>query len=144
MKNLLFFCLLLFFVAATHVNAQVHVGIYQGGILNHIGVGTDPENKFFGEARILAGGVVNPYIGLEALGHYNLRQTDWYNLHAGLMVGYSELDEGKFGVPLGLSIKPIAQHRQLSMVLEGNPMYAYDFVTFRALIGLRYTFRKED
>lgn len=141
MKKSLLFCL--FFVVATHVKAQVNVGIYQEGILSHIGVGTNPEKKFFGEARILAGGVVNPYIGIEALGHYNLRKTDWYNLHAGLMVGYSEMDDGKFGVPLGLSIKPIAQHRQFAVVLEATPMYAFDF-TFRALVGLRYTFRKED
>ncbi|MDN3686208.1 hypothetical protein [Cyclobacterium jeungdonense] len=136
---------LLFFAFGLFSSAysQVQVGLYQGGILSHIGVGTDPEKSFFGEARILAGGEVNPYLGLEALGHYNLKQTDWYNVHAGLMVGYSEIDNGRFGVPLGLSIKPIANHRQFAVVLEGTPMYAFNFFV-RALFGLRYTFGKED
>lgn len=136
------FLLFLVFGLFSTAYSQVQVGLYQGGILSHIGVGTDPENPFFGEARILAGGEINPYLGLEALGHYNLKQTDWYNVHAGLMVGYSEMDEGRFGVPVGLSIKPIAEHRQFALVLEATPLYAFHF-SFRALVGLRYTFRKE-
>lgn len=133
----------LFVMHAFEADAQIHAGIYNEGILNHIGVGTDPEKKIFGEARILAGGVINPFLGLEVLGHYNFRNTDWYNMHAGLMVGLNEINDGQVGVPLGLSFKPIANHRQFTLLLEGTPMYAYNF-TFRALIGLRYTLRKED
>jgi len=146
MKNytlLLGLLLILFFTGTAGLQAQVHAGLYQGGIMNHIGLGTNPEKQFFGEARIMAGDVFYPYMGLEALGHYNLKRTDWYNAHAGLMVGYTEFDDGRFGLPVGLSIKPIAAHRQFAVVLEGTPMYAFDF-TFRALIGLRYTFSKED
>ncbi|SHN15323.1 hypothetical protein SAMN04488057_108118 [Cyclobacterium lianum] len=142
-RLLILILLCLFFIQTTLLKAQVHVGIYQGGILNHIGLGTNPENTIFGEARILAGDVINPYIGLEALGHYNFKQSDWYNAHAGLMVGYTEFDDGRFGLPVGLSIKPIAAHRQFSLLLEGTPMYAFNF-SFRALIGLRYTFGKEN
>lgn len=134
----------LFVMKGLEANAQIHVGIYNEGILNHIGIGTDPEKKIFGEARILAGGVINPFMGLEAMGHYNFRTTDWYNMHAGLMLGYTEITDAQAGIPFGLSVKPIANHRQLSLLLEGTPMYgSYEF-TFRALIGLRYTFRKED
>lgn len=144
-NNTLLFCLflLLFFTGTATVKAQMHVGVYQGGILNHIGLGTNPEKQIFGEARILAGDVVNPFIGLEVMGQYNLKQTDWYNAHVGLMVGYTEFDDGRFGLPVGLSFKPIAAHRQFAVVMEGTPMYAFDF-TFRALVGLRYTFSKED
>ncbi|WP_154856432.1 hypothetical protein [Cyclobacterium xiamenense] len=123
--------------------SQVHVGLYQGGILSHIGAGTDPEKSFFAEARLLAGGEVNPFLGAEILGHYNLRKTTWYNLHAGLMLGYSELDNGKIGLPLGFSFKPIAAHRQFALLLEGTPFYENTFA-IRALVGLRYTFRKEE
>lgn len=137
------FAMLLMF-SAFKASAQIHVGIYHEGILNHIGVGTDPEKKMFGEARVLAGGVVNPFLGVEALGHYNFRQTDWYNLHGGLMLGYTEISDFQAGIPFGLSFKPIASHRQFSLLLEGMPMYeSYDF-TFRALIGLRYTLNKEN
>ncbi|MBR9773663.1 MAG: hypothetical protein GYB55_01145 [Cytophagales bacterium] len=137
-----FFVALLIF-ASFKGNAQVHVGIYHEGILSHIGVGTDPEKKFFAEARVLAGGMVNPFMGLEALGHYNFRQTGWYNLHGGIMLGHNEISDAQAGIPLGLSVKPIANHRQFTLLMEGTPMYsAYDF-TFRALIGLRYTLSKE-
>ncbi|AKP52531.1 hypothetical protein [Cyclobacterium amurskyense] len=135
------FAILLIF-SAFKGNAQVHVGVYHGGILSHIGVGTDPEKKIFGEARVLAGGVINPFLGVEALGHYNFRQTDWYNLHGGLMLGYTEITDVQAGIPLGLSLKPITTHRQFSLLLEGGPIYANHF-SFRALIGVRYTLSKE-
>ncbi|WP_339922517.1 hypothetical protein [uncultured Cyclobacterium sp.] len=138
-----FFAVLLMF-SAFKGNAQVHVGLYHEGVLSHIGVGTDPEKKIFGEARLFAGGILNPIMGVEALGHYNFRQTDWYNLHAGLMIGYTQfINDIRVGAPVGLSFKPIANHRQFTLLLEGTPMYGpYDF-TIRALIGLRYTLSKE-
>ncbi|WP_339905523.1 hypothetical protein [uncultured Cyclobacterium sp.] len=136
-----FFAILLMFVSFQGM-AQVHVGIYHEGILSHIGVGSDPEKKIFAEARVFAGGMVNPFMGLEAQGHYNFRQTDWYNLHGGLLLGYNEISDAQAGIPLGLSLKPIANHRQFILLMEGTPMYgAYD-LTFRALIGLRYTLNK--
>ncbi|MEX2513778.1 MAG: hypothetical protein WD398_12810 [Cyclobacteriaceae bacterium] len=134
----------LFFMTAAMVQAQVHVGVYQEGILNHIGAGTDPENKLFGEVRLLAGGIVNSVFGIETLGHYNFQRKDWYNLHAGLMLGYYDFDEGSAGLPLGLSFKPIINHRQFSVLLEGMPMYGSESFALRALVGLRYTFRKAD
>ncbi|WP_375583361.1 hypothetical protein [Cyclobacterium xiamenense] len=135
--------LLLIFGFFSTAFSQVHVGLYQGGILSHIGVGTDVEKSFFAEARLLAGGEVNPFLGVEILGHYNLQKTSWYNLHTGLMLGYSELDNGKIGLPLGLSFKPIAAHRQFVLVLEGTPFYE-NTLAIRALFGLRYTFRKDE
>ena len=123
--------------------AQVHVGVYPGGILSQIGVGTDVDKKVFGEARFLAGDVVNYVLGVEALGHYNVKQTEWYNLHLGLMVGYTDADDGRIGLPLGMDFKPISNHRQFSILLEGTPIVANSDLTLRANIGRRYTFRKE-
>jgi len=145
MKNLkiLGVVLVLIFASNHLAEAQVHVGLYHGGVLSQIGVGTDVEKKFFGEARFLAGDVVNYVLGVEALGHYNIKRTDWYNLHAGLMVGFSDVDEGRIGIPLGLSFKPISNHRQFSLLLEGTPLVANSELTLRANIRLRYTFRKE-
>ena len=123
--------------------AQVHVGIYHGGVLSQIGVGTDIDKKFFGEARFLAGDVVNFVLGVEALGHYNIKREEMYNLHIGLMVGFSDIDEGRIGVPLGLSFKPIANHKQFSLLMEGTPMIIESTLTLRANVGLRYTFKRD-
>ncbi|MDO9552358.1 hypothetical protein [Rhodonellum sp.] len=144
MKKSLLLFLMLFcsFFLVKNVTAQVHAGLYHGGVLSQIGVGTDIDKKYFGEVRFLAGDVVNYVYGIEVLGHVNLKQSDWYNVHLGLMLGISSIDNGKFGLPIGLSFKPLENHRQFSILLEGTPMYAYDF-TVRANIGLRYTFRKD-
>lgn len=128
---------------ANKSEAQIHVGVYQGGVLSQIGVGTDIDKKIFGEVRLLASDVVNYVLGIEALGHYNLKQTDFYNLHAGLMVGVSQVDEGRVGIPLGLSFKPIQSHKNFSILMEGTPFVALSTVTVRANIGLRYSFQKE-
>ncbi|WP_373495339.1 hypothetical protein [Aquiflexum sp.] len=139
-------CILAFVFAIfsfQEAEAQVHLGIYHGGVLSQIGVGTDVDKKIFGEVRFLAGDVVNYVLGVEALGHYNVKQTEWYNLHIGLMVGYTDVDEGRIGLPLGMDFKPISNHRQFSVLLEGTPLVANSDFTLRANIGLRYTFRKE-
>jgi hypothetical protein len=123
--------------------AQVHVGVYPSGILSQVGVGTDIDKPIFGEVRLLAGDVVNYVLGVEALGHYNVKQSEWYNLHIGLMVGYTDIDDGRIGLPLGMDFKPISIHRQFSILLETTPLVANGDFTLRANFGLRYTFRKE-
>jgi hypothetical protein len=66
-----------------------------------------------------------------------------YNLHLGLMVGYTDFGDGRIGVPLGLSFKPVTNHKQFSLLMEGTPMLANNSLTLRANIGLRYTFKKD-
>jgi hypothetical protein len=74
-SSVLCFCLFVAsFFYAFQTQAQVHVGIYHAGVLSQIGVGTDIDKKLFGEARFLAGDVVNFVLGVEAMGHYNIKR----------------------------------------------------------------------
>lgn len=118
---------------------QVTAGVYSNGILTQIGVGTDPEKIFFGEGRIFAGDYVNNFFGLEALGQYNLKRSEWHNISAGLMVGYYEYVEGiRIGLPVLLAIKPIENHRNFSVILEATPMYT-ESIALRGNLGIRYS-----
>jgi hypothetical protein len=138
--------IMVFFALALGITAeaQVSVGIYQNGVFSYLGVGTDPEEKYFGEARLFAGDVVNNYFGAELIGQRNFKQTDWYNFSAGLMVGYHEFDEGRVGLPALFTIKPIQKNRNFSLILEATPFVSYSSVHLRANVGIRYFLQKSD
>ena len=90
--------LLIISVGSIHVaQSQVTVGMYSNGILHQVGVGTNPENKFFGEARILAGDYYNRLLGVEAIGQISIKRSDWHNISGGLMVGYGMARSGNCG-----------------------------------------------
>lgn len=126
-----------FTIHFTH--AQVTAGVYSSGILTQIGIGSDPENKFFGEGRLFAGDYINNFFGFEALGQYNLKQSDWHNISGGLMLGYYDYVEGvRVGLPVLLAIKPIETHRNFAIILEATPMYN-EGLALRGNLGLRYT-----
>jgi hypothetical protein len=124
--------------------AQVSVGIYQNGVFSYLGVGTDPEKKHFGEARLFAGDVLNNFFGAELIGQRNFKQTDWYNFSAGLMVGYHEFDEGRVGIPAFFTFFPIQSNRNFSLILEATPFVAYSSVHLRGNLGIRYFLQKSD
>jgi hypothetical protein len=141
MKSLRTACLLSFITFCTvhFSHGQVTVGVYSNGILTQIGIGTDPERKFFGEGRIFAGDYINNFLGVEALGQYNLKYSEWHNISAGLMVGYYDYVEGiRIGIPVLLAIKPVESHRNFSVILEATPMYTASFA-LRGNLGVRYT-----
>jgi len=138
-KKLLLSTAVLFIFTLFHAQAQMTVGVYNGTFYSHLGIGSNPENKFFAEGRLFAGDFINPFFGIEGIGQYNFIASEWYNLSAGLMLGYSEFDEGRVGVHSMLSIKPLENHRNLALILEATPFYSdFDF-TLRANIGIRYT-----
>ncbi|WP_158855897.1 hypothetical protein [Lunatibacter salilacus] len=124
--------------------AQVSVGIYQSGVFTYLGAGTDPEKRYFGEARIFAGDVLNHFFGAEVIGQRNFKQSDWYNFSAGLMVGYHEFDDARVGLPAFFTIKPIQSNKNFSLILEATPFVAYSSVYFRGNLGIRYFLRKAD
>jgi len=132
--------MLIISVGSTHfAHSQVTVGMYSNGILHQVGVGTNPENKFFGEARILAGDYYNRLLGVEAIGQINIKQSDWHNISGGLMVGHHDQIDGiRIGLPLLLAIKPIEAHRNFAIMLEATPMYTED-IALRGNFGIRYT-----
>ncbi|UCS94863.1 hypothetical protein KZP23_07590 [Echinicola marina] len=135
--KLSFLAVILFFTA--HLSkAQVTAGLYTNSIMTYLGVGTDPEKKIFGEARLFAGEFINRFFGAEVIGQYNFIQSDWYNLSGGLMAGYHEFDDARVGLPVLLAIKPIENHRKLALILEATPLYN-GLIAFRGNFGLRYT-----
>jgi hypothetical protein len=126
--------------------AQVHVGVYHSGSINQVGIGTDNEKKYFGELRLLATDIIDFPFGVEGLFHRNFRRGDWVNLHAGIMLGILENgSNAKVGLPLGLTFKPIAAHRNFAILMEATPFIYPDtgYFAIRSNIGLRYSFRKE-
>ncbi|WP_200975516.1 hypothetical protein [Echinicola sp. 20G] len=126
-------------------NAQVTTGIYTNANFTQIGIGSNPENKFFVEGRLSAGDFYVRGFGLEAICQYNFYRSDWYNVSGGLMVGFSEYEETeKYGVPFLLSIKPIQENRKLAILLEATPLLSptAGYLVVRGNFGVRYTLGK--
>nr|MBI1231228.1 hypothetical protein [Cytophagales bacterium] len=128
----------------TWANAQVSVGIYQSGVFTYAGVGSNPEKRYFGEARLFAGDLLNNFFGIEVLGQRNFKRTDWYNFSAGLMIGYHEFDEARLGVPALFTIKPIQVNRNLAIILEATPFLSYGSVYLRGNLGIRYFLERKN
>lgn len=134
-----FLVLALVFCSVRFSSAQVTAGIYTNGFLTQIGVGTNPEENFFGELRLFAGDDYNNFFGIEALGQYNFKRSDWHNISGGLMLGTYEYEEGlRVGLPVLLAIKPIQAHRNFSVMLEATPLYKESWA-LRGSMGIRYT-----
>ncbi|MBD8489629.1 hypothetical protein IFO69_12810 [Echinicola sp. CAU 1574] len=128
------------FFTSQLANAQVTAGLYTNGTFTQIGIGSNPEKKFFGEGRLFAGDYLINSFGFEALGQYNFQKSDWVNISGGLMLGYYEYVEGiRAGIPLLLAIKPIQNNRKFSVMLEATPMYGHEMLALRGNFGLRYT-----
>jgi len=142
-KKLLLGTTILFIIVFSQVEAQVTVGVYKGNFYSQLGIGTNPDKKFYGEGRLFAGDFVNPFLGIEGIGQYNFIRSDWYNFSGGILLGYSEFEDGKVGLQSMLSIKPIEGHRNLAIILEAAPFYSgYETFALRANLGIRYTFIK--
>jgi len=146
MNKLRSFAIILIFGLFISIQAQgqVHVGVYHSGFINQVGVGTDNEKKYFGELRLLATDLIDFPFGVEGMFHRNFKRGEWVNLHAGIMLGVFEGDSQRIGVPLGLTFKPIAAHRNFAILMEATPnIYTSGTFAIRSNIGLRYSFRKE-
>jgi len=128
-------------------HAQVHVGVYHSGLINQVGVGTDNEKQYFGELRLLATDIIDFPFGVEGMFHRNFKRGEWVNLHAGIMLGINDEGNGRLGIPLGLTFKPIAAHRNFAVLIEATPNVYLSpgsgDISIRTNIGLRYSFRKE-
>lgn len=122
------------------------VGVYQSGLVGQVGFGTDVEKKYFGELRFGANDVLESSFGIEGNFNRNIHQSDWFNFHTGLMLGYYFYDEVRFGIPLGLTIKPIENHRNFAILMEATPNVFMEssYFNLRANVGIRYTFRSRD
>ena len=151
----LFQHVLLFVVFSTifsvHLQAQskiapVHAGVYFSGLKGQVAIGTDIEQKYFGELRFGANDVLDSPFGIEVLIHRNLVREEWFNFHLGLMAGpYFDSGDVRIGIPLGFTIKPFENHRRFAFLMEATPNVFVDnvgsYANLRANLGLRYTFR---
>ena len=129
MNKIRSFAIILIFGLFISIQAhtQVHVGVYHSGSINQVGVGTDNEKLYFGELRLLATDIIDFPFGVEGMFHRNFRRGEWVNLHAGIMLGILENgSNAKVGLPLGLTFKPIAAHRNFSILMEATPFIYHD------------------
>lgn len=131
--------MLLFFAAILESQAQISAGVYRLSSATFASIGTDPENKIFGEARVSTGGRV----GIEGTFGYNFVQKEEVNFYSGFLLGTEGNRDGLYlGVPLGVLVKPFANTRNFGFLMEASPIFPTEYGTyFRAGIGLRYTFR---
>ncbi|MFN3802999.1 hypothetical protein [Belliella pelovolcani] len=140
--------MLIFILKSQVANAQsklrpTFAGVYQSGLVGQVGIGTDVDQKYFGEIRIGANDVLDADFGIE--GHFsrNLYRSDWFNFHTGAMFGYYFYSSARIGLPIGFTIKPIESHRNFAILMEATPnVFTFDsYVNLRASLGIRYTFR---
>jgi len=138
MKKLLVFSALLFFGPIYQTHAQISAGIYRLSSATFASIGTDPDNKMFGEARVSTGGS----IGIEGIFGYNFVQSDEVNFYSGFHLGTEGNRDGFYlGVPLGLLVKPFTS-KNFGFTMEASPIFPSERGNFfRAGIGLKYTFR---
>lgn len=138
MKKVLVFSLVLFFAAIMHVNAQVSAGVYQSSSATLVSVGTDVDNKIFGEARLATG----RFVGFEGTFGYNFIQREDVNFYSGFHLGTEGNRDGFYlGIPFGLLVKPFSV-KNFGFMMEASPIFPTEFGSyFRAGLGLKYTFR---
>lgn len=138
MKKLFLLTVTLFFAWVTASNAQVSAGVYRLSSVTYASIGSDPDQKIFGEARVSTG----ERIGIEGTFGYNFIQRDEVNFYSGAHLGNQPSDGLYLGIPLGILIKPFTASRNVGLSMEASPIFPLDSRTyFRAGIGLRYTFR---
>ncbi|MGY6742535.1 MAG: outer membrane insertion C- signal [Cecembia sp.] len=138
MKKLLVISTVLFFATVYQANAQIAAGIYRLSSATFASIGTDPDNKMFGEARVSTGGRV----GIEGTFGYNFVQSDEVNFYSGFHLGTEGNRDGFYlGVPLGLLVKPF-NAKNFGFTMEASPIFPTERGNFfRAGLGLKYTFR---
>ncbi|MCH7402527.1 outer membrane insertion C- signal [Belliella kenyensis] len=139
MKKLMFFSMLLFFAVVSESRAQISAGVQQLSSATFASIGTDPDNKMFGEARVSTG----RRVGIEGTFGYNFVQKDEVNFYSGFHLGTEGNRDGVYlGIPLGVLVKPFSNTRNFGFLLEASPIFPTEYGNyFRAGIGMKYTFR---
>ena len=139
--KLVYLSIIMFSVFLVEANAQVSAGVYRLSSNTFAAIGSDPDNKVFGEARFSTGNRV----GLEGTLGYNFVQRSDVNFYSGFHLGIENNWDNDFylGVPFGLLIKPFTEAKNFGFLMEASPIIRTDSGSafFRAGIGLKYTFR---
>jgi hypothetical protein len=138
MKKVIIFFFVFIFLAVIQVNAQISAAVYRISSATFASIGSDPDHKMFGEARLSTGGTV----GIEGTFGYNFVQSDEVNFYSGFHLGTEGNRDGFYlGVPLGLLVKPF-NSKNFGFTMEASPIFPTERGNFfRAGLGLKYTFR---
>lgn len=140
MKKLLLLSFVLVTILTLQAEAQISAGIQRLTSETFVTIGSDPDNKMFGEARIGTGSD----IGLEGTFGYNFIQSNEVNFYSGFHVGVDPNRNRDFylGIPLGLFVKPF-NTQNFGFTLEASPIFPTGGASnyLRAGIGLKYAFR---
>ncbi len=138
MKKLTLLTLTLFFGWVAVAHAQVSAGVYRLSSHTFAAIGSDPDQKMFGEGRVSTGS----NIGIEGTFGYNFIQRDEVNFYSGFHLGTRSEESLYLGIPLGLFIKPFSESRNFGFLLEASPIFPTESSAyFRAGIGIKYVFR---
>lgn len=138
MKKVLLASLLLVLGLAMPAEAQISTGVYRLSSATFASIGTDPDHKIFGEARLSTGRSV----GIEGTFGYNFVQKSEVNFYSGFHLGAEGNDDGFYlGIPLGVLVKPFTS-KNVGVLMEASPIFLGERRNyFRAGLGLKYTFR---
>ncbi len=112
--------------------AQVSVGYYHSNFVSEASVGTSPEKKFWGEARITTN-VLSP--DLQVMGAYNFLRKERVRTYIG--AGYNTI--GGLVIPVGLQVMPFADFKNFAFQFEVSPLLG-ELTLIKGGIGFRYTF----
>ncbi|GAB3653304.1 hypothetical protein GCM10028791_23390 [Echinicola sediminis] len=142
MKKFLILSLTAFLFLQHESRAQISAGVYQLSTGTFAAIGSDPDNKMFGEARVQAGRNVD----VEGTFGYNFVKKDEVNFYSGFHLGVDDQgseNELYLGIPLGVLVKPFPSTRNFGFLLEASPIFPTGERDnyFRAGLGLKYTFR---
>ncbi|WP_186757376.1 outer membrane insertion C- signal [Echinicola salinicaeni] len=148
MKKFLLLSLTAFLFLQHKSIAQISAGIYQLSSNTYLAVGSDPDKKMFGEARLGVGHDLD----IEGTFGYNFVQKQEVNFYSGFHLGvdghhyHDDHHHGHnhfyLGIPLGVLIKPFPSVRNFGFLLEASPIFGNHLENYlRGGIGLKYTFK---
>ncbi len=112
--------------------AQVSVGYYHSNFVSEMSVGTSPEKRFWGEARITTN-VLSP--DLQVMGAYNFLRKERVRTYIG--AGYNTI--GGLVIPVGLQVMPFTDFKNFAFQFEVSPLLG-ELSLIKGGIGFRYTF----
>lgn len=139
MKKTLFMLLVLGFAATAQ--AQVGFSYHQSSVVSSFGVSTNPENNFWGEARI---GANSNQFDITAMVLYNVIRRDDFKLYTGAGVG-STFNDGNFALALGFQVKPIETKENFTLFGEYTPLLTTSVGNYlgSGSIGFRYFLKRK-
>lgn len=131
---LLFLCLSLIGLKG---HAQLSTSFYTNESNSKIAFGYEFNEKLWGDLRIYSNFSIAD-ITPEIVLNYNYLLKDNYETYVGAGLVLNNLNG--IVIPVGIAIKPFEQLKNVSLNIEFNPVYEFDFndLFIQGFIGIRY------